>query len=230
MKKLITILACLLSVNFIFAEKCSEEVKQKLIEVYTKYTEATTAEARSEYCINPDVPKMEKFWGDSSLGYTPTKFGDCEYYPDRDIYLLVEKREGKNAFRTVEIPRYAFFKKIKGEYKIDWDALVAWNKISLTKYNVSKPEGEYEFRCFVSMTENIYSSMKNYYAFSIRDENTNYIFEAYGDKKGAGGELFDIFYGNETRPLILKIQYDSYSDNFIITEFVQRQWTKLKKE
>lgn len=62
------------------------------------------------------------------------------------------------------------------------------------------------------MIENIYSSMKNYYAFNIRDENTNYIFEAYGDKKGSGGELFDIFDGNKTQPLILKIKYDSYTD------------------
>ena len=229
MKKIITLLICLLTVNLVFAEKASDEIKQKLIEIYTKYTEATTAEARSKYCIDPDVKKMEKFWGDSSLGYTPTKFGDCDYYPDRDIYLLVEKAEGRNMFGTVEIPKYAFFKKINGEYKLDWDALVAWNKITLKKYDVSKPEDEYEFRCFVGMTDNMYSSMKNYYAFAIRDSSTNYIFTAYGDKNGSGGELFDIFDGNETRPLILKIKYDSNYDKYIITEFVQRQWTKLKK-
>lgn len=229
MKKIFIGLLCLFFVNFAFAEKCSDEIKQKLEEIYTMYTEATTAEARSKYCIEPDINKMKKFWGDSTLGYTPSKFGNCEYYPDRDIYLLVELKEGKNAFRTVEIPRYAFFKKINGEFKLDWDALVAWNRISLKKYDVSKPEDEFEFRCFVSMTDNFYSEMRNYNAFSIRDENTNYIFTAYGKKESTGGELFDIFDGNETRPLIIKIKYDPYTDKYIITEFVQRQWTKLRK-
>lgn len=229
MKKLLALFICLFSVTFVFAEKCSEEIKQQLIDVYTKYAEGTTVDTRAKYCLNPDLEKMEKYYSGKTFGYTPKKFGTCEYYPDRDLYLLTELVEGRNAIRVVEIPRYGFFKKEKGEFKLDWDAIVAYNPITLKKYNVSKSEDEIEFRCFISMTENYYSNMNDYYAFTVRDESTNYIFNAYGAKKGAGGELFDLFDGNETRPLIVKIKYNAYVDKYIITEFVQKQWSKLKK-
>ncbi len=228
MKRFLSALFVVFFSVYLFAEQCDSTIREKLIVIYEQYAKSTSVEDRAQFCLNPNLETMKKYYEGQNLGYTPKKFGDADYYPEEDIYILGEYVDAKNAFRTYEVKVNRYFKKGTEGFKIDWEGSIGYNQLSLAKYNAMKTEEELEFRCYAGLST---SYMDNYYCFSIRDANLSYQFDAYVLKTSeSGNNLFNLYTGSEYRPVVLKIQYSNIYKRYFITDFVKLRWNVIEKD
>lgn len=224
MKKNISLICLLFTASiYSFAQDVNtyfEEIKA----VYIKYAEGNSIQERLNYVFQPDVnkPLMEKHYKGKKMGYTPSKFGSCYFINGKkDLFCLEEFAEGSNIFgKKVQVKIYRYIRKIDNTFKVDWQASVCFNKISLTKLKIAQEEDITTIRCLLQIEK---SYKHGFYCFHICDYIGNYIFMAYAPKdEEYSAKLFDLFEGNEKIPVLLKIQYSSNIDDFLIVEFIQQ--------
>lgn len=227
MKKLFAVFICLFAISFCFAktEKLSPEEESELKIVYTKFTKASSVEDKAKYCFNPDLSKMRESWSEN-LVYTPKKFGTIYYNPTYKVYCLIELIKVNSLF-TSEIGRFAYFKKSKGEYKIDWDAWVCYNELSFDDFRTIKPAVPVEFRCLVVKSDYSRANLTGYSTYTILNGNAKWEISAVAKNDGIGGKLNEMYnVSNEGKFLRLKIKYDNNLDDYVITDVIQKWWSE----
>lgn len=227
MKKLFAILICLFSIYFCFADKVPPEIEGELKVIYTKFTKASTVEEKAKYCLNPDLNKMRESWKDNK-GYVPNKFGTCFYDSKHKVYGLIEMVQ-VNQLDMKEMGKFAYFKKVKNAYKLDWDAWICYNELTLKEFQSIKPEYPVEFRCFITKSNYTPAEWGNYDTYRIMNELGGWEFFAVASKNGVEKTLSEKVKKNEGKFFILKIKYDSTLKTYVITDVVQQWWTTLLK-
>ena len=223
MKKVFSVFVFLAVSIFLYSQDVNnylEEIKT----VYIKYAEGNSIQERLNYVFQPDVnkPLMEKHYKGKKMGYTPSKFGSCYFINGKkDLLCLEEFAEGSNIFgKKVQVKIYRYIRKINNIFKVDWQASVCYNKVSLTKLKIAQDEDITTIRCLAQMEK---SYKIGFYCFNICDYVGNYVFTAYTPKdEEYSTKLFDIFEDNEKLPVLLKIRYSSEIDSFLITDFIQQ--------
>ncbi|MHB9295540.1 hypothetical protein PilKf_01286 [Pillotina sp. SPG140] len=128
--------------------------------------------------------------------------------------------------RSVEIIQYRQFVKDGNNFKIDWAASVGYNPVTLARFKALKDGQIAIMCCYANLTSSLYD---DYFAFSLRDEATNYQFTAYIRKNSEDDlSLMDFLENGNARPVILEMRYiDSisrYSKEVVITKFIARGW------
>jgi hypothetical protein len=219
----------------------SDEIKQELIKIYTSYAQSKKGSDRLQYIRNPQEYKsiFENRYGDRDVSFTPIKFGKANnilsgnskndaYTPNLDIYVLEEIVEGNQGGKTVEVIQYRYFVKTGNNYKMDWEATVCYNPITLSRFKVLEDGQIATFRCYANLSSNDYDG---YFSIGIRDEATNYQFTAYIKKDSEDGlALMEYLEEGSARPVILEMKYvdtiTRYGKKALITKFVNKGWVK----
>jgi hypothetical protein len=232
MKKIVVLSAVFF---FVIVQVCfgqvSEDVKQRIIDTYIHYAEATTVNQRLQYIRNSHDYKdlLSAYYADRALGYTPIRFGRCT--ENNSWFTLEEYVEATRGNRPTEIIVYRFFQKTGDEYKLDWESSTAYNPISWQEFNALKNGSVARMRCGATLRESDYDG---YFGIRISDYIGNYQFIAYIDQNSENGKaLFDLLKSGGNYSVILDMKYTNhdemygnrfYSKQVIITEYVQRRW------
>jgi hypothetical protein len=223
-KRLFTVI-CMIFVfcGFVYSQ-VSDETRQELINLYTLYAQSKSATERLQYIRNPELYKdiFDSRYGDRNIGYTPIRFGKCILSSQtKGIYILEEYVSANRGGRSIEILQYRYFLKSGDVFKIDWEASVCYNPVTLSKFKALKDGQIARMRCYANLTDSIYDP---YFGFSIRDENTNYQFTAYIKKDSEDGlSLMEYLESGNARPVILEIQFVD-SKEVLIIKFLEKGW------
>jgi hypothetical protein len=209
----------------------SDDIRQELINLYTQYAQSKSATERLQYIRSPESYReiFATRYGDRDVSYTPIRFGKAGRpitNSTLDVYSLEEYMSANQGGRTVEVVQYRQFVKIGNNYKIDWEASVCYNPVTLTRFKALQDGQIATIRCYASLTN---SSYDDYFAFSLRDEATNYQFTAYIRKNSEDGlSLMDFLERGDARPVVLEMKYvdniSRYNKEVIINKFISRGW------
>lgn len=120
-----------------------------------------------------------------------------------------------------------YVKKTSDGFKIDWDATVGYNSISIRAFELGGTAQPSEFRVTVKLS-NVYP-LDGYYNLSIRDNNRG-IYGFISKSSVEGKKLFEILKDGNEYPLILQIKSDNslVEDTTvgIITKVIAKGWAK----
>ena len=117
--------------------------------------------------------------------------------------------------------------------KIDWEAAVGFNEMSLKLFNIIRPEGKKIFRCEAQLDSHydLYrpDMARTYYSISLRDPRGLPLMWGYVVKESeVGKRLFDILKDGETHSLTLKMSLidpaDPHGRKAIIDDLVSDDW------
>jgi hypothetical protein len=234
MKKFIVLLAFLAVSGAVFAQVSGEikgEIKQELINLYTSYAQSKSATERLQYIRNPESYEaiFESLYGNHDIGYSPIRFGTCGRPVsgvDMEVYALEEYVSANQRGRPIEIIQYRYFVKIGNTFKIDWEASVCYNPMTLARFNALQDGQTSTMRCYAYLTT---SSYDDYFGIGIRDKATNYQFTAFIRKDSEDGLLLmEYLERGDARPVILEMKYvdnlSRYSKEVVINKFVMKGW------
>lgn len=226
MKKVILIFSFLIIFCDNGFSQVSDEIKQELINLYTLYAQSRNVAERLQYIRSPESYReiFQSRYGDREISYTPIRFGRClipANSGNMEIYALEEYVAANQGGRSVEVIQMRYFVKIGSSFKIDWEASVSYNPITLARFRALQDNQVATMRCYANLST---SSYEEYFAIGIRDEAINYQFTAYIRKNSEDGLLLmELLENGDARPVILEMQY---SKEVIITKFIQRGWVR----
>jgi hypothetical protein len=128
-----------------------------------------------------------------------------------------------------------YCKKTMDGFKIDWEASVGFNPVSMKTFKANLSNQPTPFRVYATIGSYYnynYDDAKNtHWNISIKDNEKNGISGCYISKSSAEGEkLYEILKDGKTHALILELKIDATEDNSgglaIITKVVKDGWSK----
>ncbi len=213
-------------VNFVSIPKNEEDSIFFLIQSY--YT-SKKWEDRLAFVMKPETVKsyMKGYYTDNNIHNTVIK---------DDILIQGSGYKINESFKVViDNKTIIYCKKTNDGFKIDWEASVGFNPVSMRTFKANLSKQPTEFR--------VEATIGNYYNFNYRDsknthwnvsidckENSN-ISGCYISKSSEEGKkLYEIIKDGKTHPLILELKIDATNDNSgrtaIITKVVKDGWSK----
>lgn len=200
--------------------------KDSIIYLIQSYLASENLEKRLNFVLHPEIvkSKMQKHY---SGFYRQIKIKKenifLQEYDLIDNNLIKVNIDGSNIF---------YVKKIKNEFKIDWEASIGFNTISLRTFRANLGNEPTEFR--------VYASISNYYNYNYKNSQSNYwsveisndenIFGYVAKNSAEGKKIYEILKDGKIHQLILEVKIDATQDHSgdtaIITKFVKDGWSK----
>jgi hypothetical protein len=206
----------------------------------TDVTEKPQNEADSIVFLVQSYYKSKKWEGmlDFVLNAETVKQHMKDYYSDRYLPTQITNEniaiQGSNfklnesfivQARTREGTIYV--KKTADGFKIDWDATMGYNPISIKAFELGGNAQSSEFRVTAKLSN--YTVPDGYYGLSIRDDNSR--INGFISKSSVEGKkLFELLKDGNDQPLFLQIKSDNslIEDETvgIITKVIAKGWVK----
>ncbi|MCX6167266.1 MAG: hypothetical protein NT021_04700 [Sphingobacteriales bacterium] len=189
------------------------------------YYKSKKWEGMLDFVLNAETVKqhMKDYYSDR---YLPTQITNENIAIQGSNFKLnesfiVQARNNSNARRTI------YVKKTSDGFKIDWDATMGYNPISLQAFKLTGTAQPSEFRVGAEFSSSSY--VDGYYRLALSDDNTS-IYGYISKSSVEGKKLFEILKDGTRQPLILQIKSDNslVEDTTvgIITKVIAKGWAK----
>ena len=174
------------------------------------YIEAGSAKGRARYVLNPKtaLPRMEKYYEETNLkNRTLEEAERVDGEGDPRVGKYGKYRVAWTNHRGYRSSAIHYIKNTRDGLKIDWEATVGFNEMSLSAFKVVRPSGPKVFRCEAKLDHHYYFTerlAKKYYSLVLG--NPGIEIWAYIEKESRlGRRLFDILKDGESHSLTLKV-------------------------
>ena len=189
------------------------------------YYKSKKWEGMLDFVLNAETvkPHMKDYYSDR---YLPTQITNENIAIQGSNFKLnesfiVQARNNSNARRTI------YVKKTSDGFKIDWDATMGYNPISIKAFELGGNAQSSEFRVTAKFT-NAYP-WEGYYTLYLSDNNSG-IYGFISKSSVEGKKLYEILKDGNEQPLFLQIKSDNslIEDTTvgIITKVIAKGWAK----
>jgi hypothetical protein len=189
------------------------------------YYKSKKWEGMLDFVLNAETVKshMKDYYSDR---YLPTQITNENIAIQGSNFKLnesfiVQARNNSNARRTI------YVKKTSDGFKIDWDATMGYNPISIKAFELGGNAQSSEFRVTAKFT-NAYP-WEGYYTLYLSDNNSG-IYGFISKSSVEGKKLYEILKDGNEQPLFLQIKSDNslIEDTTvgIITKVIAKGWAK----
>ncbi len=217
--------------------------KEPYEKVMVNYFAAETWQDRLPFVLHPNTtePLMKRHYGIGQFGKFEatniipydgqSKVGIGEY-----IRLLVYYRDRQDG--STSPPHLYYVKRVRGGYKVDWEASMGKNPMSWKAYRAQRPTMPMLFRVVTNLT--------SYYNYEFGDAHRSYLSISFEDgtlvpihgyvKRGSksGKRIYEILKDGENHALIVKIRFlaggDPSSNTVLIDELISEDWAMRNGE
>lgn len=211
--------------DFVITPKNEED---SIIFLIQSYYACKKWEDRLAYVLKPESvkPKMKEYYSDNYKSSIIKK--------DR-ISIQGGGYQSNESFKVVLDRSTNFYcKKINDGFKIDWEASIGYNPISMKTYkaNLSTVPSEFLVKASIGTTYfyNYRDAQITHWNIMTSDEDGNSIYCYITKSSLEGKKIYEILKDGESHEMILELKIDATENNSgsigIITKFVKEGWSK----
>jgi hypothetical protein len=232
-RKFSVIILCLLF--SVILSGCGGKSPEQVVESYL----SSDVKGRLDYVINPEEvkPLMAKHYDGEKIVWSKEKLNEVnlKHVKNEDLnstakdydIVLRENKENKNDYTEY------FIKKVDGEWKINWEASIPYNEVSLIEFNTNRSSTPIDFRGLMRLSDyynyDYMDAQSEYYSIQINEPYSNEYFYAYIEKTSPEAEeIFKYLKDGQLKPMILSIfipeNFEPNGNVAVIKELVSKSW------